>query len=289
MASEKGMQSTPRGTIIDMKTGEPVKKADIPIICERIRYYRKRMKLEQKEFAEKIGVSGNSVNNWERGRARPDVGLLPAICDVLNISFSQLYGMDAPNLEMTQREKKLVKVYHRLNNGHKYAVDSLAAALMEVQTLQEKQKVRQKVFSLPLYSKPLAAGVGDPSEFENDFEPFYLYDLPENRRADCVFKVNGDSMEPAFPDGSFVLVQRVTSAGSLKTGEIGAFIVGNELYIKEYEKDGLHSLNPAYGVLQFESEENVYLIGRVLKAVADEDMAEPEDIRLYQTVEDAGM
>ena len=258
-------------------------------ISERVFERLKKISMTQKEFAEKIGVSGNSVNNWERGRARPDVGLLPVICDVLHISFSQLYGMDAPNLEMTQREKKLVKVYHRLNNGHKYAVDSLAASLMEVQTLQEKQKTGKKVFSLPLYSKPLAAGVGDPSEFENDFEPFYLYDLPENRRADCVFKVNGDSMEPEFPDGSYVLVQRITSAGSLKTGETGAFIVGNELYIKEYQKDGLHSLNPAYGVLKFESEEKVYLIGRVLKAVADEDIAEPEDVRLYQTVEDAGI
>ena len=41
-------------------------------------------------------------------------------------------------------------------------------------------------------------------------------------------------------------------------------MINNETYIKRYEKDGLHSLNPDYPVMHFDDEQSVYLIGKVL-------------------------
>ena len=61
-------------------------------------------------------------------------------------------------------------------------------------------------------------------------------------------------------------------------GEVGAFMVGNEFYIKEYEKDGLHSLHPNYPVMRFGEEESVYLIGRVLSIMDNEEIASQEDV-----------
>ena len=41
----------------------------------------------------------------------------------------------------------------------------------------------------------------------------------------------------------------------MNCGNIGAFIVGNETYIREYEEDGLHSINSSYPVLRSGEEE----------------------------------
>ena len=128
-------------------------------------------------------------------------------------------------------------------------------------SLQEQELL--PVRRLTYYDRPLAAGVGDPTEFEETGMPIWLYASPEVERADCVFAVNGDSMEPAFKSGDKVLVSRIPDAPALLCGEIGAFIAGNETYIKVYEKDGLHSLNPAYPTLTFD-DTPVYLIGRVM-------------------------
>ena len=98
------------------------------------------------------------------------------------------------------------------------------------------------------------------------------------------FSVNGDSMEPRFHNNDLVLVQKITDVSELKPGEIGAFITGNETYIKEYQKDGLHSLNPRYDVIRFESTDNqsVYLIGRVLGILDKSRIANGTDIDRYK-------
>ena len=100
-------------------------------------------------------------------------------------------------------------------------------------------------------------------------------------KSDCVFTVNGDSMEPRFQDGDMVLVSRIPDAPSLRHGEIGAFIVGNETYIKVYGDQTLESLNPAYKPLHFHETESVYLIGRVTGVLDPAQVASREDVDRY--------
>ena len=58
------------GNVIDMKTGKTVKKPALPVVCERVRFFRERMGIEQKELAKMIGVTGNAVSNSTQiGRA----------------------------------------------------------------------------------------------------------------------------------------------------------------------------------------------------------------------------
>ena len=134
---------------------------------------------------------------------------------------------------------------------------------------------------LTLFEHQLAAGVGDPNEFEDSGVPIYVYDDSLTRRADCVFIVNGDSMEPDYPNGCMVLVKRISDSGDLAPGDIGAFMIGNETYIKEYQPDGLHSQNPAYPVMCFSEYESVYLIGHVIGILNKEDVAREEDVERY--------
>ena len=83
--------------MIDMKTGAVIQSSAIPVICQKIRYYRKKKGLEQKQLGAMVGVSGNAVTNWEKGRARPDISLIPDLCDILGISFSEIFGSIAQN------------------------------------------------------------------------------------------------------------------------------------------------------------------------------------------------
>ena len=90
-------------------------------------------------------------------------------------------------------------------------------------------------------------------------------------------------MEPDFHDGDLVFIERISDTLRLKVGEIGAFIVVNELYIKQYELDGLHSLNDAYPVMKFKgSDTNVYLLGRVLGVVDPNLIATEDEIKDYE-------
>ena len=57
------------------------------IIGENIRDYRKKNNLTQEQFAERLGVTYQSVSRWENGTTYPDLELLPAISDLLSITL----------------------------------------------------------------------------------------------------------------------------------------------------------------------------------------------------------
>ena len=275
-------RSTPdTGNVIDMKTKKPVEKAAIPIICERIRHYRELAGIEQKELAGKLGITGNSVSNWENGRSRPDINLIPALCELLHVTLYELFDMEDPTISLTAGEQMHIGTYRQLSRGNQYAVDNLTDSLLQVQLAQECPDI----IKLPFYERKLAAGIGDPTEFEGDFKPLFLYAGRIDSRANCVFGVNGDSMEPAYHDGDLVLVERIPGGADLMEGETGAFIIGNETYIKNLGKDGLHSLNPDYKTILFHDQDIVYLIGRVVGRLdPDQDIARPDEIEKYLTI-----
>lgn len=42
--------------MMDMKTGAIIQTSKVPVICEKIRYYRKKKGLEQKQLGAMVGV-----------------------------------------------------------------------------------------------------------------------------------------------------------------------------------------------------------------------------------------
>ena len=270
-------QAAPKDKLIDMRSQKTSEKNSIPLICGKIRLYREKAKLEQKELARRIGITANAVCNWENGRGRPDINLIPDLCDALNITLYQLFGVEAPSEQLSQDERLLVGQYRMLTAGHKVAVEHMVETLSRVEAAERTPLVRR----LTRYTKSLSAGRGDPSEFDDNGIPIYLYASKDVNKADCVFTVNGDSMEPVYHDGDLVLVSRIPEAPELRHGEVGAFICGNETYIKVYEEDGLHSLNPAYSVLHFNDTEPVFLIGRVIGTVSSSQIASEADVDAF--------
>ena len=273
------------GNVIDMKTGKAVERPALPVLCERIRFYRERAGIEQKTLAKLIGVTGNAVSNWENGRGRPDINLLPDICRALNVTMYDLFDMEDPSIRYSAGDQIFLDQYKQLSPGHRMAVDQMVDTLLKVQIAESVPLVRRLTF----YQKSLAAGLGDPTEIDDEGQPIFLYASREVDRADCVFTVNGDSMEPEYHNGDMVLVSRIPDAPDLQPGEVGAFIVGNETYIKVYREEGLESLNPKYPIMHFHDAESVYLIGRVTGILDPKQVATAQDVDKFQMLHPEGI
>lgn len=53
---------------------------------------RKEKNLTQMQLAELLGITNQAVSKWENGRGMPDVSLLQPLCEVLGISFNELFS-----------------------------------------------------------------------------------------------------------------------------------------------------------------------------------------------------
>ena len=267
------------GNLVDMNTGKLVEKPPIPVICDRIKKYREAAGIEQKELARKLNITANSISNWETGRARPDINLIPGICELLHVTLYELFDMDDPSRKYTEWEQTHMDRFCQLEQRYQYVVDQLTCSLLDAQMIENCPAIVE----LPLYERSLAAGIGDPSTLEENTTPLYLYSSGLVERADCVFSVNGNSMEPEYHNGDLVLVKRMTSANALSEGETGAFLIGNETYIKNLGPDGLESLNPDYETIHFTGTD-IYLIGKVIGILEDDDIADDDDVALFRRV-----
>ena len=79
----------------------------------RIRKFREANNMTQKQLADKIGVTGSRVSNWEQGIHRPDVDILANICTALNVSPSELLDIHININELSAHEQKLITAYRK--------------------------------------------------------------------------------------------------------------------------------------------------------------------------------
>lgn len=264
----------------DMTAQEEIAKKEIHIVGQRVKYFREKKGMEQMALAEMLGVKSNAISNWEHGRTRPDLNQIPKICKALGIGFYDLFGEDDPMRTYTEKERSIINDYRYLTDQNKSLFDAVLSTLTERQRAEECPPITRLI----KFNKQLAAGFDISAEFEDEGEDIYLYSSTEVEDADWVFPVSGDSMEPEYHNGDLVLVKRYPSCGKLRPGDVGAFMIGNETYIKEYQKDGLHSYNENYDTMHFNSDDHVILIGKIVATLEPEDMASKEHIEMYRTL-----
>ena len=65
-------------------------------IAKTIREARMAKNMTQMHLADALGVSYQAVSNWERGNSMPDISKLEDLCKALDITVSELLGMDTP-------------------------------------------------------------------------------------------------------------------------------------------------------------------------------------------------
>lgn len=67
-------------------------------IGEKILELRKRDKLSQEQLAEKLGVTRQTISNWELNETNPDINQAKELSRVFNISLDELTNNDIKNI-----------------------------------------------------------------------------------------------------------------------------------------------------------------------------------------------
>ena len=256
---------------------------------ELIRRQRKAKKMNQEELGALVKVGKNAVGAWEAGRSRPDVGSVPVICEALDISLEEFFGYPDKSGEniyelngiKPEERAGLLRKYSSLNQYNRQVILRQMDVLRD---MQEDTREPRKIIRLFRNELAASAGPGETLEATRGEEVFLFADSM-TEMADEIIRVNGNSMEPTFMDGDLVLVKHTSR---VRPGEIGVFICGDTGYIKEYRRDGLHSHNPAYGVISFGAGETVRCVGRVIGKVSRDAWADGDSVAAWQEYEQKG-
>ncbi|KSV60278.1 XRE family transcriptional regulator [Acetivibrio ethanolgignens] len=229
-------------------------------ISKNIGKYREQAGLSQKELAKRLGVVPSRISNWETGANCPTIDILFEVCEILNVSINDIYGI-YPDSKFILKygEQELLKKYRDLDPIGQEHVNTI----LQWETERMKSKKEEKPTRIISYYQKLAsAGTGEYlfSDIPTDF--IEVEDNEKSRNADFVIGVNGDSMKPVYNDGDKVFVKKTIE---LSVGEIGIFIDGNNCYIKELGENELISINKEYKNIK--NLENVKVIGKVLDKV----------------------
>ena len=208
---------------------------------DRVRTYRKAKGLTQEALAKAIGVSKTTITGYELGYREPDVEKIKLLSDALGVTGDDLLNTGfsktkkAPSV--SDEAMRMARDYDKLDNWGRQAVRDLTdtelarmedeARFMNSAALEDEPKI------INLYAEPAAAGIAVPT-MGVDFEPYTLKpDAPQD--AAFAVRLQGDSMEPYFPDGSIVFVNH----DAMVNGDIGIFCVDSGTVCKQYYRDPL--------------------------------------------------
>lgn len=210
--------------------------------------------LKQSELGALLGLKNTTVSNWEKGVSNPDVEIVAKLCSILDVPASYFFDNMASEEILSFAEKNLIKKYRTLD---KHGIDL-------VDTVLDKEynrciKESETIYVLkPSYQASLSAGTG---MYVFDDIPTEQIEVPvEYKDIDFVISVSGNSMEPTFSNGDKVMIKKK----HINIGEIGAFMIDGEAYIKELGNDCLISHNKDYQDIQFQDGMRIDCIGKVV-------------------------
>lgn len=248
---------------------------------DKIRAYRKACALSQPQLAEILGVTKNSITNWETGISRPELQMIPKLCQALSISADLFFGMPASKTALDKSELAHMNLYRSLDHYKQRTVDALMESMIENDLLAFREDCVKTFSHIERDELPASAGTGMPLTDSYEHEYVFLRNSRSVCRADTIITVSGDSMLPTFRDGDDLLVEYTPE---INPGEIGIFIVAGEGFVKEYQPDGLHSHNARYKTIHPMPDDNFRCIGRVLGVVTEDMLPTPRELDVLNEV-----
>lgn len=187
------------------------------------------------QMSKDTGISESLISNWKSGRQLPKYDSLNILADYFNVSGDYLLG---------RTDKAKIVTY--INTSEP----------------TDKKAIRSRI--IPLYETRVSAGTGS---WLSDDVPVEWMTVPQNEqtaKADYMLKVVGDSMQPKYFEGDFLLIKE---SPSILEGEIGIFIVNSESFVKKMGKGELISLNPTYEPIKFTEYDDVCCAGKVIGTI----------------------
>ena len=269
------------GTVTPNVVNFPSTEATAPapvMFGSLIKERRKKAKLSQKDFADMMHVTRNTVINWEADKSKPDYSLIPEVCSLLNIQIHEIFNMQAEN-GLSDLEDRVVGNIRLLNPVSRRVVDKMISAMVEEELLA-KDRALKETFALFL-KRPgsVAAGVGNyvPEEAP---EYVFLRKNHINAKADGIALVDGKSMEPVYHDGDYVYYEEAASADP---GEDVLVDTDDGAVIKRVDDDHtLYSVNPAIPYPRKSDQNTLVIRGRVLGVVSSSDKPSKDDLGILE-------
>ena len=85
------------------------------MIVERLKNLRNVQRISQKDFAQALNVSQQTVASWERGRTEPSNAALKRIADYFDVTTDYLLGRKETKGVLSKQQTKLIDMYEGLN------------------------------------------------------------------------------------------------------------------------------------------------------------------------------
>ena len=232
-------------------------------IGSKIKEFRLKRNLTQKELAKLVNVGDTTIANYEKGFRSPKKDTMFDLANAFNVSIDDLF----PPIQKgsSSNTPQIQTIYDELKPPRQIKVLTYAERQLKEQN-EEKTKINEvseaiRLYSYDYYDHPASAGTG---QYLNDVRVERI-ELPVDIDADFVIPIKGDSMEPDYHDGDLVFIQ---TSVDLNDGVIGVFNYNGNAYIKQLviDKDQayLHSLNPAYKDMLITPDTDFRIIGEVV-------------------------
>ena len=257
---------------------------------DRIKAIKAEKKITNEQLSESTGIPLGTLSKTLAGMSdSPKLSTVIAICRALDCSLEYIVSgtpENTNNYTLSQGEIRLIEDYRRLDGYGRELVSLVinkeaerAADVFDEQDIEPEQEhgkilrptsarfrysaPAQSRFgkrSIPLFELPVSAGVGVYLE-EESAETIRIPNNEKTADADFVLRISGNSMEPKYSNGDYLLVKREES---IEEGELGIFLLDGCGFFKMFGGDRLISLNPEYGPILFKDFSDVQCKGRVI-------------------------
>ena len=261
---------------------------------DRIKAVKAQKRITNEQLSEQTGIPLGTLSKILAGMSdSPKLANVISICRVLDTSLEYIVSgtpENTNNYTLTDEEIALVEDYRRLDRYGKELVELVL--FKETERMEDADEEPAEIVperkggarilrpvtaktryatsvprhtgkrSIRLFELPVSAGIGVYLD-ERDTSAQTIR-IPNNEKtadADFVLRISGNSMEPKYCNGDYLLVKRDEQ---IEEGELGIFLLDGCGYFKVYAGDRLLSLNPEYGPILLKDFSDVQCKGRVI-------------------------
>lgn len=91
---------------------------------ENLKYLRNAYQFTQKQLADRLGLTANTVCEWEKGRSEPSITTIKKLAEIFDVTVDYLLGLEddfgarvapiAPSVNLSEKEKALLAAFNNL-------------------------------------------------------------------------------------------------------------------------------------------------------------------------------
>lgn len=190
---------------------------------------RKQEKMTQEKFAEIIGVTRQTISNWELNTTRPDLTQIEKISKLFHISIDELLDNDVQNI-IVEKVNKTEKIVKNNTKTIKVLLITIYFILLASSITVILYYTTKKDFTKPYQTEIICKNEEMHIKISFDSEPIYEENDPNKEIIDYKGYITVWDYEP----DSAYNVDGYTPGDKYETGESFADIFNSLQMIKEF-------------------------------------------------------